>query len=234
MVGSVNMHSNNVSQHRENAVLGSVARTGKTGLLNSKLAGGGVGGGVGGGTQASKVVGKVFGSPAPSNTRTPSGKAKDGKLQTVQRTGLRDITQTPSNRRVDPEERAPKTIKRIQGLFGSRTQTTAAQVSEHLEPEYAPPRPASPALNATEEFGCDLDVGLVPLTQLSSAGARLRELPPVDLALEILADISTEQLSFFVVPRPKDLVPAQLACRPQLLVASALYPTRIPQLKRKR
>ncbi|KAJ2441127.1 hypothetical protein GGF42_007399 [Coemansia sp. RSA 2424] len=225
MFGSVNIHSNGVSQNKENAALGSIARAGKTGLLGSKLAGGG------GGMQ----VNKVFGSPAPLNTRTPGGKAVDGKQHTVQRVGLRDITQTPSNRRVGLEERALKTAKRIQGLFSPRTQNTAAaQTLLHLEPEYAPPRPASPAFSATEEFGCDLDIGLVPLTQSSTAGARLRALPPVDLALEILADINIDELSFSMIPRPRALKSVQLACRPRPLIASALYPTRIPQLKRKR
>ncbi|KAJ2891244.1 hypothetical protein IWW38_003706 [Coemansia aciculifera] len=220
MFSSVNIHNND-----ENAALGSVARTGKTGLLNSKLAGGG------NGIQASKV----FGSPAPTNTRTPGGKGMDGKQQTLQRAGLRDITQTPSNRRAAGlEERAPKTVKRIQGLFSPQTRNMAAQTQLHLEPEYAPPRPASPALNATEEFGCDLDLALVPMTQLSTAGARLRVLPPVDLALEILAEINVDELSFSMIPQPKRLRPAQLACRPRPLIASALYPTRIPQLKRKR
>ncbi|KAJ2056001.1 hypothetical protein GGI17_006416 [Coemansia sp. S146] len=214
MFGSMNIHSHTVSQNKENATLSSVARNGKTGLLNSKP----------GTVQTSRMAGKVFGSPVPLNT--PRGK------QLLQRAGLRDITQTPSNRRLGPEERAPKTAKRIQGLFSPRAQST--ETLGLLEPEYAPPRPVSPVFNAAEEFGCDLDIGLMPQTQLSTAGARLRDLPSVDLALEILADISVEQLSFSMIPRPKDLEPAQLKCRPQILVASALYPTRIPQLKRKR
>ncbi|KAJ2819492.1 hypothetical protein FBU31_005513 [Coemansia sp. 'formosensis'] len=217
MFGSVNIHTHTVSQNKENAVLGTVARNGKTGLLNSKP----------GTAQVSRMASKVFGSPAPLNTRTPSG-----KQPMVQRAGLRDITQTPSNRRTGPEERAPKTAKRIQGLFSPRVQSTGPLGL--LEPEYAPPRPASPAFNAEEEFGCDLDISLMPKTQLSTTGARLRDLPPVDLAFEILADINIEQLSFSMIPRPKNLAPAQLVCRPQILVASTLYPTRIPQLKRKR
>ncbi|KAJ2095392.1 hypothetical protein IW146_010537 [Coemansia sp. RSA 922] len=128
-----------------------------------------------------------------------------------------------------PEERAPKTAKRVQGLLSPRVHSTQGL----LEPEYAPPR-SRPAFNATEEFGCDLDIGLMPKTQLSTAGARQRDLPEVDLALEILADINVEQLSFSMTTQPKKLEPIQLKCRPQTLVASALYPTRIPQLKRKR
>ncbi|KAJ2044964.1 hypothetical protein H4S04_005917 [Coemansia sp. S16] len=208
MFGSMNIHNHTVSQNKENAALRSVARNGKTGLLNGKP----------GTVQAGRISNKVFGSPAPLNT--PRDKL---------RTGLRDITQTPSNRRMGPEERAPKTAKRVQGLLSPRVHSTQGL----LEPEYAPPR-SRPAFNATEEFGCDLDIGLMPKTQLSTAGARQRDLPEVDLALEILADINVEQLSFSMTTQPKKLEPIQLKCRPQTLVASALYPTRIPQLKRKR
>ncbi|KAJ2025344.1 hypothetical protein IWW57_001029 [Coemansia sp. S610] len=216
MFGSLNTHNNTVSQNKENAALRSVARHGKTGLLNSKP----------GTIQTSRMASKVFGSPAPLNTRTPSG-----KQPVALRAGLRDVTQTPSNRRTGLDECAPKTAKRIQGLFSPHVRNADAGL---WEPEYAPPRPASLEFNATEEFGCDLDIGLMPKTQLSTAGARLKDLPPVDLALEILADIHVEGLSFSMIPPPRDLKPAQLMCQPRILVASALYPTRIPQLKRKR
>ncbi|KAJ2493599.1 hypothetical protein IWW37_000465 [Coemansia sp. RSA 2050] len=216
MFGSLNTYSNTVSQNKENTALRSVARHGKTGLLSSKP----------GTLQTNRVASKVFGSPAPLNTRTPNG-----KQPVAQRTGLRDVTQTPSNRRTGLEERAPKTVKRIQGLFSPRVRSADAGL---WEPEYVPPRPALPEFDAAEEFGCDLDISLMPKTQLSTAGARLRDLPPVDLALEILADIHVEELSFSMIPQPKDPEPTQLVCQPRILVASALYPTRIPQLKRKR
>ncbi|KAJ2001664.1 hypothetical protein GGI04_001355 [Coemansia thaxteri] len=226
MFSSGNIH-NTISQNKENAALSSVTRNGKAGLLGGK---------VGGGLQPGRMASKVFGSPAHLGTRTPGGKALAGKQQTTLRTGLRDITLTPSNRQVTLE-RAPKTIKRVHELFSPRTQVKSTTL-QALEPEYAPPRSVSPAFDAMGAFGCDLDISMVPATQYSTSGARLRELPPVDLVLEVLVDINIDQLSFSTsslkIPRPKELSPALLACRPRPLVACALYPTRIPQLKRKR
>ncbi|KAJ2857769.1 hypothetical protein J3B02_000769 [Coemansia erecta] len=232
------MH-NGVAQNKENAVLSSAARTGKTGLLNAKSSIS---------LHPSKTAGKsqkIFGSPHPSpisSVLTPSGK-KPAKKSLV-RPALRSQAQTPSSKVCQHplsvvQEQAPKTIKRRQGLFfSSRTQVRTDESLKLLEPEYAPPRSASPAFDAKGHFGFDLDISLVPITQLSNSGSLLKELPPLDLEFEKLVDIpvsppSNRQKSS--IPR-SSLVPSFdfIACKPQLLVANSLMPSRIPQLKRKR
>ncbi|KAJ1883146.1 hypothetical protein H4R99_006082 [Coemansia sp. RSA 1722] len=234
MFGSINTH-NATAQNKENAVLGSVARTGKTGLLNGKS---------GSALHPSKTTGmsqKTFGSPRPSTILTPSSKKATNK--TLTRLGLRSQEQPISNKpRQHPlsvvQEQAPKTIKRRQGLFNTRSQSRIDDSSHLLEPEYVPPRPVSPAFDAEGLFGCDLKVSLVPVTQLSNYGARLRELPPLELNLEALVDIPVSppaKRRKTSIPTPS-LMPGIdfISCKPEPLVANLLMPSRIPQLKRKR
>ncbi|KAJ1721636.1 hypothetical protein LPJ53_003857 [Coemansia erecta] len=227
MFNPLNPHST-VAQNKENAVQGSVVRAGKAGLLNVKNAG-------------NAHPSKAFGSPLPSNT--PSGKQPAGKA--AQRTGLRNIISTPLAK--PPllqitNDQPPKTIKRRQGLFkGPQMQQLVIPSPElTLEPEYAPPRPSSPVLDAETLFGCEIDIGLIPKTQSSTYGAQMRELPPLDLDLEALLDIPStppKKWKKSAIPRPL-LVPSPITipCKPQLLIAESLNPTRIPKpkLKRKR
>ncbi|KAJ1897596.1 hypothetical protein LPJ81_004509 [Coemansia sp. IMI 209127] len=244
------------NQNKENAVLGSVARAGKTGLL------GGKGGATNNALHPTKGAGKApvpFGTPVHANTMTPGKKiALDGKQPATTRPGLRDTgAQTPSMKtQVATVQRQDKTImtikKRRQGLLftpninkaasSTVTRSQAQQVPdilELLEPEYAPSaRPASPPLSALDAFGCDLDVALVPMTQLSTSRACARKLPQLDLDLETMLDIPLFMpqplLGKSSIPRPGSLVFSQLECRPVQLVAHSLYPSRIPHLKRKR
>ncbi|KAJ2782281.1 hypothetical protein H4R18_002363 [Coemansia javaensis] len=233
MFGARNLRGAAGVQHDENAVLGSAARPGRAGLLAAKD-----------GVAGAAVAGKAadVGSPAPG-AATPRVKAFGAKQQRA-RGGLREIPQTPSAsaRPSGPgaarvQDQAPRTIRRRQGLFSPAVQkrTVAAVAAPEpallLEPEYAPPTAAAPELDAADEFGFDLDLALVPLTQLSTAGLRVAELPPPNLALEELADLSAEPAP----PAAPDALPIPLlACSTALLVANALHPTRIPQLKRKR
>ncbi|KAI8324341.1 hypothetical protein GQ54DRAFT_302668 [Martensiomyces pterosporus] len=242
MFAPAHIHSA-ISQDKENAAVGSAVRGAKTGLLSGK-------GGVAPGHPA-KLAGKLpLGQPSAANILTPSG-----KHQQAVRARLRDITQTPTapstiQRGTAPasnrhgELAAPKTIKRSQGLFSPRVQSTNAiklQPAESfllLEPEYAPPRPPTPEIDAVEAFGADLDTSLVSTTVYSGAGARLAELPPLDLECEEMCDIpvsDTISTGRSRIPRPKALGGStQPKCKPVLLVAHSLHPTRIPRLKRKR
>ncbi|KAJ1731845.1 hypothetical protein LPJ72_003732 [Coemansia sp. Benny D160-2] len=209
MFGSVH------NQNKENAVLGSVARTGKAGLLGAK----------GGGTNNTLQPGKggkgavsdkaaQFGTPAHPNTMTPGKqKALDGKQSAmVTRKGLRDtLAQTPLTRNTKPTQRsvaqkADKTAmtvkkRRLGLLFASDIQNENKasiessekqqnmEILQLLEPEYAPSvLSASSSFNALDEFGCDLDVALVPTTQLSTSKAEARKLPELDLGLEPLIE----------------------------------------------
>ncbi|KAJ2546313.1 hypothetical protein EV175_005648 [Coemansia sp. RSA 1933] len=232
------------NQNKENAVLGSVARTGKTGLLGSVAR-----------TDKTGLLGSkaavTFGTPMHPNTMTPGKKGMvDGKQATAVRPGLRDTgVQTPSMKpQVSVVQKQDKTIKKRRHglLFTTNTMDTRASARHHgadvlelLEPEYAPPstNPGSLPLCALDEFGCDLDVALVPMTQLSTSTVRARKLPPLDLDLEAMVEIPlpfTSQPAKSQIPRPGTLVFAQFQCKPVHLVAHSLYPSRIPHLKRKR
>ncbi|KAJ1754754.1 hypothetical protein GGF48_002294 [Coemansia sp. RSA 921] len=240
MFNSRNIRGHTTVQNKENAVLGSVSRPGKPGLLGNKdsLAGG----------HPIKNISSpaVFGSPA-ANASTPRSKQPDGKQQQKTRFGLRDVTQTPSSTMrsqkptaLQSQTQAPRTIKRRQGLFSPSVQTkeivTSTQhLSELLEPEYAPPKSVGSRINPIDEFGYDLDISLVPLTQLSTAGARAKTLPMPSLEPEQLIEIaSPASLQKSHIPSFSSIVMLPMACRPALLVAHALHPTRIPRLKRKR
>ncbi|KAJ2512079.1 hypothetical protein H4217_007065 [Coemansia sp. RSA 1939] len=262
MLGSVH------NQNKENAVLGSVARTGKAGLLDAK----------GGGTNNTLQPGKggkgavsdkaaQFGTPAHPNTMPPGKqKALDGKQSAmVTRKGLRDtLAQTPLTRNTKPTQRsvaqkADKTAmtvkkRRLGLLFASDIQNENKasiessekqqnmEILQLLEPEYAPSvLSASLSFNALDEFGCDLDVALVPTTQLSTSKAEARKLPELDLGLEPLIEVMStprimKPLNFgnSKIPQPGSFVFSQLECKPVPLVAHSLYPSRIPHLKRKR
>ncbi|KAJ1667864.1 hypothetical protein IW140_001415 [Coemansia sp. RSA 1813] len=257
------------NQNKENTVLGSVARAGKPGLLGGK---GGATNNALHPTKGTGKATVPFGTPMHPNTMTPGKKgALDGK-QPATRMGLRDTSaQTPSMKpqqlpqisTVQRQEKATMTIKkRRQGLLftpnisKSSNAFTRSQAKENvkqqepvgilelLEPEYAPPtRSISPPLSALDEFGCDLDVALVPITQLSTSNMRARQLPQLDLGLEPMLDIplfTQQPQKYFLglgksnIPRPGSFVFSQLECKPVPLVAHSLYPSRIPHLKRKR
>ncbi|KAJ2158835.1 hypothetical protein GGF46_003488 [Coemansia sp. RSA 552] len=242
MFNSKGLHGNTAVHNKENAVVGSVQRTGKAGLLAGKDALSS--------EQPVKAVGKpvIVGSPSLS-TLTPRAKRADGKQQKT-RTGLREIIQTPSaGVRIQkptplrPQSQVPMTIKRRPGLFTPQVRprpsiAAAQEPSELLEPEYAPSKPAtSIRFDPVSEFGCDLDIGLVPRTQSSFFGARARELPAPDLVLEELVGMSDEPASPCDEPSSLELEvlaipPLAYAAAP--LVAQSLYPSRIPRLKRKR
>ncbi|KAJ2480644.1 hypothetical protein IWW56_002299 [Coemansia sp. RSA 2131] len=138
------------------------------------------------------------------------------------------------------QTQAPRTIKRSQGLFNPSVQTkeivtNTQRQSELLEPEYAPPKSAGSRIDPTDEFGYDLDISLVPLTQLSTAGARAKTLPMPSLEPEQLIEIASPTLlQQSHIPAFSSLIMLPMSCRPALLVAHALHPTRIPRLKRKR
>ncbi|KAJ1964956.1 hypothetical protein GGI12_001081 [Dipsacomyces acuminosporus] len=245
MFAPTQIRGDTTAQNKENAVVGSVARAGKVGLANGK-------GGAGAGGHPAKLAGKMpFGSPSKANILTPSNKKTN-----MMRERLKDITQTPGaiQRGAAPapapvssrfvEQPAPKTIKRSQGLFSPHIRmasTVKLQPAENLlllEPEYAPPRPQTPELDPMEAFGADIDISLVPMTQPSNSGARLTELPSLDLECEELVDIPVSSVAFTSrshIPQARPLnSTTQLKCRPVPLVAHALHPTRIPRLKRKR
>ncbi|KAJ2080148.1 hypothetical protein H4R24_003277 [Coemansia sp. RSA 988] len=241
MFGSRSLRGNTTTTNKENAVLGSISRAGKAGLLGSKDGANNAG--------SSKMAKKPapFGSPS-QNVLTPRTKQPDSKQQKA-RTALREATRTPlaSLHSQKPtafrlQGQMPKTIKRHQGLFSTPIQIRNHTVSSEdtaarLETEYAPPRPKTPLFDAIGEFGCDLDVSLVPTTQLSTSRAYATELPVPDLELEQLVDIpdpscAAEQPSSqttFDTP----MFPL-ISCKSTYLVAHTLHPTRIPRLKRKR
>ncbi|KAJ1730439.1 hypothetical protein LPJ61_003011 [Coemansia biformis] len=237
MLGSRRLRGIAAVDNKENAALGTAARPGKAGLLGAKD-------GAGGGPSGKSAV-----SDSPSlSVLTPRAKAFGTKQQPA-RTGLREVLQTPSagTRMAGPaatcaQDQAPKTIKRRQGLFSPSSHMKGGIVATQgpaqlLEPEYAPPKPAALEFDAVGAFGFDLDIGLVPLTQLSTAGSRAAVLPAPDLALEELADVATPPSlvsGLARIPSFDMLAMPLLACTPAPLVATALYPTRIPRLKRKR
>ncbi|KAI9506298.1 hypothetical protein BX070DRAFT_219679 [Coemansia spiralis] len=237
------------AQNKENAVLGSVARAGKTGLLNGKAGAGSA--------HPAKMPGKPtasFGTSSHSNMMTPGKKPADGKQQAT-RIGLRNIAQTPSSARsqvatAQRQDKTTRTIKRRQGLFTPAAQQASTKLHTHLkqqqqaldilqllEPEYVSVRPIPLPFDALEEFGCDLDVSIVPMTQRSIPIERAIKLPLLDLEYEALIEIPSTPPSDFgesKIPRPGSLGFLQLDCKPMPLIANAFYPSRIPQLKRKR
>ncbi|KAJ2714919.1 hypothetical protein H4R19_001481 [Coemansia spiralis] len=232
MFGSRRLRGSTAVNSKENPAPLSAARSGKAGLLgaNDGAAGG--------------VAGKpaMAGAQAPG-VLTPRAKAFGGKPHKAP-TGLREVLQTPSARTPAPKAagQAPRTVKRRPGLFSPAPQRTANTVATQepsllLEPEYAPPKPAAPGLDAASEFGFDLDIGLVPLTQLAMAGLRQAALPAPDLSLEELAEVAATP-SHLPGPQPASAFDALdiplLACTPTPLLARALCPTRIPRLKRAR
>ncbi|KAJ2803617.1 hypothetical protein H4R20_002820 [Coemansia guatemalensis] len=241
MFGSRGLRGNTAINNKENAVSGSISRAGKTDLLSSKD-------GMGNGNSV-KMPKKPapFGSPS-QNVLTPRTKQPDGKQQKA-RTVLQEATRTPSAsvRSQKPaasrlQGQLPKTIRRHQGLFSTpvpmKNRTISSEDSTaRLEPEYVPSRPKTPLFDAVGEFGCDLDISLVPMTQLSTSRSYARELPAPDLVLEQLVDIpdlscATEQLPSHST-LDSSVLPV-ISCKPTYLVAHTLHPTRIPRLKRKR
>ncbi|KAJ2322107.1 hypothetical protein IWW52_000304 [Coemansia sp. RSA 2704] len=185
----------------------------------------------------------AFGSPSV-DVPTPRSKQPAGKQQQKPRFGLREVAQTPVStmRAQKPSatqtnNQVTRTIKRRPGLFSPSTRsnsvlTSTQQAAELLETEYAPSAPADDRFNAVLEFGCDLDVSAVPLTQLSTAGRQARCLNMPSLEPEELINVP-------VAPSPQaqtfdNLAMPLLLCKPVILTADALHPTRIPRLKRKR
>ncbi|KAJ1897164.1 hypothetical protein LPJ66_003538 [Kickxella alabastrina] len=228
------------AQNKENAGLGSIARPNKSLGLPHKP------------TQTTTHPSKT---PSRQTILTPSNKKILGATTKSKAPGLRIAQQTPLNPRPKPmaqvyDQQIPKTVRRLQGLFTPRIQQQhhmrgnfGLMESEilMLEPEYVPMRPRTPPwFDALSEVGLDLDVGMVPRTQGSTAGVKLNELPELDLKCELLVDISvTPPLSPVksgksMIPRPRFTTSPGILCRPQVLVANSLNPTRIPQLKRKR
>ncbi|PIA17110.1 hypothetical protein COEREDRAFT_7875 [Coemansia reversa NRRL 1564] len=241
MFSSRGLRGNTTINNKENAILGSVSRTGKAGLLSTKD------------SVSNGISGKIARKPAPfgspsQNVLTPRTKQPEGKQQKV-RTVLREATRTPSAgvhsqkpTATQLQGQLPKTIRRHQGLFSTpapiRSRTISSEDSVAcLEPEYAPPRPKTPIFDAIGEFGWDLDTSLVPMTQLSTSRAYARELPAPDLELEQLVEISDMTYTAQHLSSQGNLETPMLpliSCKSTYLVAHALYPTRIPRLKRKR
>ncbi|KAJ2773057.1 hypothetical protein IWQ57_001483 [Coemansia nantahalensis] len=232
MFGSRRLRGSTAVNNKENAALMSAARAGKAGLLGTKE----------GAAGAAPGKAAVAGSPA-LNALTPQAKAFGGKPLKAP-TGLREVLHTPAAgaRTLKPAAQAPKTIKRRNGLFSpAPRQSASVLVTQEpallLEPEYAPPKPAEPGFDAVGEFGFDLDIGLVPPTQLAMAGMRQAVLRAPDLSLEELAEVAAEPACLpkhHHTPAFDILDVPLLVCMPAPLLASALRPTRIPRLKRAR
>lgn len=147
-----------------------------------------------------------FGSPAPINhPRTPRPQ------------------QTPKDANVPP-----KSIRRVHGLFNAHPDPPTIELQDDLEPEYVPPRPPTPEYNAKEEIGFDLDPELVPLTQSSHSNIRQPKLRPLDLALEIIADIQVDDLTF---SSPGVSKSTYLPCHPAPL---SLIPRPPPPLRKRK
>ncbi|KAJ2719817.1 hypothetical protein GGI07_004986 [Coemansia sp. Benny D115] len=222
MVGSINMH-NSLAQNKENALVAGISRgaaSKQTTLLTQKQAG---------------------------STNTP---LKPGKPTQQLRPGLRQpVSKTPApvrNLPSTPLQQFPKTLRKTQGLFSPRVQAPSIP-SSRWEPEYVAKKPKTDLsrLEAEIQWGCDLDIGLVPKTQSSLGKVRMTELPPLDLRCEeIAADILCSESPSFkwsskcnildTVDDILEIPDVVFKCQPRLLVANALNPTRIPRLKRKR
>ncbi|KAJ2632661.1 hypothetical protein H4R22_001081 [Coemansia sp. RSA 1290] len=235
MFGPRNIRGHTVVQNKENDVPGSVSRSGKAGLLSSKDA-------LASSHPMKKTANSaVFGNSA-TNTATPRPKQMDGKQQQNARMGLREITQTPSalaraSKPTPAQSQVPRTIKRRQGLFSPSNPSTAPSstpsFTELLEPEYVPAAVSSYQLDPIDEFGCDLDIGMVPLTQSSFITMQARDISEPSLEPELLVCIpDTPPLDFPSLP--DDLPMEPISCKPTTLIAHSLYPSRIPRLKRKR